>query len=276
MNESNGKRNYLNKSLDKSLSILELFDSENTELRVTEIARKCETNPSSLYPILHTLEKYGYLNRDKDKRYRLGLAFAKKGRLVMDRLSLTTEAKSEIKKLRDKAKRTVHLGFLSETQIVYIDKVESNSGFRMYSSPGKTAPLHATALGKVILAHLPKARLDDLIGKLDLSPHTKHTITSVEELREELTHIRRMGYAVDKEEFEEGVKCIAAPIHRHDGEVDAAVSLTGLAAQMSEEVIEQKAKLVMNYAGNISSKLGYSEEQSKHRSPGNGFSPADY
>lgn len=76
---NNGKRNYLNKSLDRALSILDLFNSENTELSVTDIARKCDTNPSSLYPILHTLEKYGYLSRDKDKLYRLGLAFAQKG-----------------------------------------------------------------------------------------------------------------------------------------------------------------------------------------------------
>ncbi|MFB6214682.1 MAG: IclR family transcriptional regulator, partial [Candidatus Bipolaricaulia bacterium] len=272
MNESDNKRNYLNKSLDKSLSILELFDSENTELSVTEIARKCETNPSSLYPILHTLEKYGYLSRDNDKLYRLGLAFAKKGRLVMDRLSLTSEAKSEIKKLRDKTEKTVHLGFLSENQIVYIDKVESTSGFRMYSSPGKTAPLHATALGKAILAHLSKDRLEKMIGKLTLSSYTKNTITSLEELREELKHIGRMGYAVDEEEFEEGIKCIAAPIHRHNGEVDAAVSLTGLAAQMSEDVIERKADLVKNCASNISSKLGYDGEEASLRGTDSGSS----
>lgn len=257
MSEGKPERDYLNKSLDKSLSILELFDSDNVELSVTDIARKCDTNPSSLYPILHTLEKYGYLSRNEDKLYRLGLTFTKKGRLVMDRLNLTTEAKSEIKKLRDEAERTVHLGYFSKNQIVYIDKVESTSGFRMYSSPGKTAPLHATALGKVVLAHLQKGRSKELLSELEFTSYTKNTLTSEEELRKELECIRKRGYAIDDEEFEEGIKCIAAPIYRHDGKVDAAISLTGLAAQMREEDIEQKARLVKDYARNISSKLGY-------------------
>lgn len=265
MNPPQNKRDYLNKSLDKSLSILELFDSDNPELSVTEIASKFDTNPSSLYPILHTLEKYDYLTRNEDKQYRLGLAFAKKGRLVMDRLDLTSEAKSEIKKLRDKTKRTVHLGYFSENQVVYIDKVESTEGLRMYSSPGKTAPLHATALGKVILAHLPEKQLENLLAEISLTSHTKNTITSPKKLRKTLKTIRSRGYAIDDEEFEVGIRCIAAPIHRHDGRVDAAISLTGLAAKMGEDELEQKASLVKNYARNISLKLGYDRKKTNHK-----------
>ena len=251
------ERNYLNKSLDKSLSILNLFDSQNVKLTVTEIASEFDKNPSSLYPILHTLEKHGYLRRDEDKMYKLGLAFARKGGLVLEQLDLSSEAKSELEKLRDKAQETVHLGYLNDDEIVYVDKVEYTGGMRMYSSPGKTAPLHATALGKAILAHISQAHREDLLSRIELTSQTEKTITSEEGLRQELRRIREQGYAVDDEEFEEGIRCIASPIHRHNGEVDAAVSITGLSAQMKGSDIEEKADLVKHYARKISARLGH-------------------
>ena len=253
----NSNSSYINKSLDKALSILDIFDSENTGLSVTEIAERYETNPSSLYPILHTLEKHGYLKRDGDKLYRLGLAFPKKGRLVLERIDISTEARSDLESLRDEAGKTVHLGYLSENQVVYIDKVESRKGLRMYSSPGKTAPLHSTALGKAILAHLPGTKADEIIEEITLSPKTENTITSPSKLKRSLERIRSRGYALDDEEFEKGIRCVAAPIHRHDGWVEAAVSITGLSAQMDEAAIDDLATMVIDHANSISSRLGY-------------------
>ena len=255
--KKNSSSSYINKSLDKALSILDIFDSTHTRLSVTEIARKYETNPSSLYPILHTLEKHGYLKRDGEKRYSLGLAFPKKGRLVLEQINIANEARSDLESLRDKANKTVHLGYLSENRVVYIDKVESKSGIRMYSSPGKTAPLHATALGKAILAHLPKKTVDDILAEITLSAKTERTITSISKMKQSLETIRSKGYALDDEEFEEGIRCVAAPIHRHDGGVEAAVSITGLTAQMGDKTITELANIVIDHANNISSKLGY-------------------
>jgi len=248
---------YTNKSLDKSLSILDMFDSQKAEWTVTEIAKKIDTNPSSLYPILHTLEKHGYLRRDDDKKYRLGLSLARKGSLVLEQLDLSSEAKVELEKLRDKTGKTVHLGYLNEIEVVYIDKVESTSGIRLYSSPGKTAPLHATALGKAILANVPESRLEKIFSKIELTPQTDKTITFQNELLKEIERVKERGYAIDDEEFEKGVRCIAAPIYRYDGKVDAAVSITGLSAQMKDDKIKDIASQVLQHAKNISSKLGF-------------------
>lgn len=260
--EKNGPNSsYLNKSLDKALSILDIFNSSNAKMSVTEIAEKYDTNPSSLYPILHTLEKHGYLKRDGDKRYSLGLAFPKKGRLVLERLNLPTESRADLERLGEVAQKTVHLGYLSDNQVVYLDKVESKSGIRMYSSPGKTAPLHATALGKAILAHLPEEETENILKSQSLTAKTDNTITSLDQLKQEFSEIKQSGYALDDEEFEEGIKCIAAPIHRHDGRVESAVSLTGLAAQMGDRKVEELATLVIKHARNISSKLGYKMEE---------------
>lgn len=259
--EKNGpSSSYLNKSLDKALSILDIFDSNNSKMSVTEIAEKYDTNPSSLYPILHTLERHGYLKRDGNKRYSLGLTFPKKGRLVLERLNLPTESRADLERLGEEAQKTVHLGYLSDNQVVYLDKVESKTGIRMYSSPGKTAPLHGTALGKAILAHLPKDKTENILESQTLTAKTDNTITSPDQLKQEFEEIKQQGYALDDEEFEEGIKCVAAPIHKHNGQVEAAVSLTGLAAQMGDEDIEDLAMLVVKHAKNISSKLGYGEE----------------
>lgn len=248
------KTDYINKSLDKALTILDLFNSSNTKLSTTEIAREFDVNPSSLYPILHTLIKHGYLKRDEDKLYSLGLAFAKKGRLVLEQLDFAEEARPELKGLKDEAQKTVHLGTMNEDQVVYIDKVESKSGVRMYSSPGKTAPLHATALGKMMLACLPENKIKETLNRLDLESFTGKTITSSGKLRQELKIIKEQGYAVDDEEFEKGMKCVAAPIYKHDGKVEASMSVTGLAAQMD---VKKMSTLVVKYGKKISSKLGY-------------------
>ncbi|MBS3787527.1 MAG: IclR family transcriptional regulator [Candidatus Bipolaricaulota bacterium] len=253
---------YINKSLDKALSILEIFDEDNYKLSVTELAQKYETNPSSLYPILHTLDKHGYLQRDGNKQYSLGLAFAEKSRLVLDRLNLSVEARQELKNLRDKTNKTVHLGYLNEDEVVYIDKVESKSGMRMYSSPGKTAPVHATALGKVILAHLSKQVREKILSKTDLYQKTKNTISSREKLEEELKKINKKGYAVDDGEFEEGIRCVASPIFRYDGKVEAAVSVTGLAVQMKKDDLDDLSLLVRSTAEEISTKLGFKSKKS--------------
>ena len=255
--EGKEKRDYLNKSLDKSLDILNLFDAKNSELSVTEIAEKCDTNPSSLYPILHTLEKHGYLTRDSNKRYKLGLSFVEKGRLVLNRLDITSTAKPELEKLRDKAEKTVHLGYLKEDEVVYLDKVESTSGLRMYSSPGKTAPLHSTALGKALLANMPAEQMENIIDNLALTPKTEKTITDKGKLRAEIKKVKEQGYSLDNEEFEEGIKCIGAPVFDHDGGAEAAISITGLASQMGDDVLERYAILIKRYAANISSKLGF-------------------
>lgn len=130
----------------------------------------------------------------------------------------------------------------------------------MYSSPGKTAPLHATALGKAILAHLPQSHLEELLSVIRLTPQTSKTITSSDDLYKELQEVKEKGYAVDNEEFEEGVRCIAAPIHRHNGETDAAVSITGFAVQMKGKEVDEKASLVKNHAKNISAKLGHGRD----------------
>jgi len=249
--------NYVNKSLDKALSILDLFDSSNYKLTITEIADKFNTNPSSLYSILYTLENHGYLSRDQEKRYSLGMSFPKKGRLVLEQFNLPAKAREELVNLRDEANEAVHLAALNENHLVYIDKVESNRGLKMYSSPGKTAPLHATALGKAMLAHLPEDRLDNILENIALSQETDQSITSKSELKEALSKVRERGYALDDEEFEVGIRCAAGPIHKYDGEVEAAISLTGLAAQIDDEKLNRMGSLVKKYADKISAKLGY-------------------
>ena len=177
---------YINQSLDKSLSILDLFDYNNEKFSVTEIASQFEVNPSSLYPVLHTLEKHGYLKRDGNKKYQLGIVFAQKGRLVLDQLDLSRVARPELEKLRDETQKTVHLGSFIDKKVVYIDKVEAKSALKMYSSPGKTAPLHATALGKIILANLSTKDLNSVLEVIKFTPKTKNTIHSRDEILEEI------------------------------------------------------------------------------------------
>lgn len=260
MHSKSRETEYINKSLDKALTMIELFNSDTEKLSVTAISKKLGVTPGTVYPTLYTLEKHGYLNRDDNKKYSLGLKFLEKGSLILEKMDLRAQAHPELEKLRDETNETVHLGVLSDGEVIYIDKLEPQRTIRMYSSIGKRAPAHTTALGKSILAHLTKDKLDHIVAEKGLPQYTQKTITSIAKLEKELEKIRKRGYTIDDAEHEKEIRCVACPIFKHTGKVVAAASLTIPAFRANREEIEDFAPLVKKYTTRISQKLGYTPE----------------
>lgn len=246
---------YLNKSVDKALSILELFN-ENEELTAQEIVQEMDSSAGSIYPTLHTLQKYGYLRRNDDKQYRLGLRFLAKAELLLERTNLRQQAEPHLKQLRDKTDATIHLGVRAGDEIVYIDKYDPSGPLRMYSAVGKKVPAHATGLGKALIAHLPSDDLFDLVDEKSLQKFTSNTIIDTEKLQKELQQIRNQGYAIDNAEHEQEIRCVAAPIFDHTHQVIAAVSLAVPAAQVNRSELESYIEPVKNTAQRITEKMG--------------------
>jgi DNA-binding IclR family transcriptional regulator len=158
-----------------------------------------------------------------------------------------------------KVQETVHLAVLSGTEIVYVDKVDSPRPLGIMSKIGQRAPLHCTALGKVLLAFQPEDDLKRILPQLKLIALTSNTIISRQRLTEELKAIRRQGYALDYREIEEDVECIGAPIQNHLGGVIAALSISGPQRKIHTRQEKQFVNSVVKAAGFISSKLGYME-----------------
>jgi DNA-binding IclR family transcriptional regulator len=152
---------------------------------------------------------------------------------------------------------TAHLCVLVDHEILYLDKVESPKTIRIASSIGGRNPAYCSAVGKALLAALPETELDSMLRRHKLVAFTRNTIVTPAQFKAVLQQVRVNGYAVDNEEREEGLRCIAAPIRDHSGEIIAAMSVAGPAFRLLSSQDEVVARLVMTIAAELSAKLGY-------------------
>ncbi len=250
--------NYPIKVLEKSFSILEILLRHGSSLHITEISEKLGLYPSTTHRILDTLKHGGYVEQDpQSQKYRLGLKLLELGMAKLQQMDLVKEATPYLKELVKQGNETVHLGVLSEGEVLYLAKEESSQTIRMISYVGKRAPLHCTALGKVLLAYLPEEERKKILAEKGLTRLTEKTITNQEELEQELDKVREQGFALDREENEKDVRCISAPIRNHQGKVIAALSISGPAFRMDKNVQNNLKTALLNATGNISQRLGY-------------------
>lgn len=253
------KSNFI-QSVDRALQILEVFSEKRKELGVTEIANILDIHKSTVFGLLATLENRGYLEQNPESgKYRLGLKLFELGNLVQAGMDLRETAAPIISRLVEEYGETVHLVICEKGEVVYIDKKESDdSAFRILSYVGRRLPMYCTGVGKCLLAYLPEETVNLVLEK-ELVPFTPNTITDPEKLRAELQEIKSKGYAFDFEEIEMGLRCVAAPIKNHKGEVIAAISLSGPSIRMDDKRMQELVVPVKESALEISRKLGYYE-----------------
>ncbi|NLG85735.1 MAG: IclR family transcriptional regulator [Firmicutes bacterium] len=250
-------------SVDRALIILGILQQSEEPLGVTEIGAQMGLHKSSVYRTLNTLARRGYVQQDpRTERYTLGLKLVELGTTVLERLELRELARPYLKRLMEASHEVAHLVILQDGKAVYIEKVEYPGPVKMASRIGARNPLHCTAVGKAMLAFLPEKSVDAIIAK-GLKQRTPSTITDPIKLREELEHVRNCGYACDLEENEPGIRCVAAPIFDHTGQVIAACSVSGLAMTMTESKIDECSKLVRQAGMEISAALGYRSHKEK-------------
>ncbi len=258
------QRQYVNLSLQKSLMILELFEKKDT-LSTKEIADSLKVKPGTIFPILSTLERFGYLDRDKDTRkYQLGLTLARMGTLVLRRLNIRERAQRYLKDLSQKCNENVHLGVLDGNMIMYIDRIEASQSLMVRSFIGKRVPAYCTGLGKAILAYMSEEQLDNYFKQVKLEKLTNNTISNPSILKDELMEIRRNGVAIEDEEYQQGGMCFAAPIRNHRGEVIAAISVSMPKVRYNRECSENIQTYIKQAAIAISQDLGYQDDNNDY------------
>ena len=252
------KPNQLVKSLDKALNILELVAKTNKPLGVTEISKEADINKSTVYRILATLEYRGYISQNShNEKYTTGIKLFELGSQVIGDLDLRETVKPYLENLMDLTGETVHLGILDDGEVIYIEKVESPKTIRMYSKVGKRIYAHSTSLGKVLLAYSGEEKVDEIISEKGLPRQASNTITDPDNFKIHLRKVREQGYAVDDEENEEGIRCIAGPIFDHTGNITAAFSISGPALRITRAKIDEFSSMVKEYSGKMSRALGY-------------------
>ena len=257
---SHPKERYLINSILRASSILKCFSGAKTHFKISELARHLGLDRSTTYRILLSLEQEGLVEKDeKTGTYSLGLAAFEIGNAYLRQMDLIKVSKPMMDDLALKAQETVHLAVLSDTEIVYVDKVDSPRTLGVMSKIGQRGPVYCTALGKTLLAFQPEDEQSKIIQKIRLIPLTPRTITSKQKLVEELGRIRKQGYALDRREIEEEVECIGAPIRNHLGNVIAALSISGPQRKIGTPQEKQFIRDVVKAAALVSSKLGYVE-----------------
>jgi DNA-binding IclR family transcriptional regulator len=245
-------------SVARAVSILECFGDSTDELKLSEIVEGMQLSKSTVYGLVNTLVTKGLLEQNpQTKGYRLGIKLFELGNLVKEKMDLRTDAKPFCVELSQKYNCTVHLAALFESEVIYIDKVDYPGSMIFYSRIGKRAPLYCTGVGKAILAYLPKDTIRKYIKEHKLQSFTNYTITDQEQLIKELTLINKRGYAVDNEEIEFGLRCIAVPIFNYKNVPIAAVSISAPTARLPVENTEKIAGDVRFYGEQISKRFGF-------------------
>lgn len=245
-------------AVDRALNILELVVQRADGLTNSEISRKLSIPKSSASYILRTLELRGYVRRDPTShRYRIGLKAASLAHGMMEFVDLRQAASPVLQQLVERTRLTAHLAILDHGRAVYIDRAENPGFLRINTWVGRDLNVHATAVGKVLMAPKPDAEVREILAKEGMARSTPKTLTSPEGYLAELETVRTQGYAEDNEENNLGVRCVAAPVYGGMGETLAAIGLTGASSQVTDDNVFQLARTVIKAALLVSRQLGY-------------------
>jgi DNA-binding IclR family transcriptional regulator len=251
-----GRRYQIN-SLQRGLSLLNLFAGVESTLNFAQIAGMSGLPSSTLHRFLVNLQSAGYLSCDEGGNYRLGVSCVFLGQAAIGSLDARMMSRPYLVELNRRTRETIHLTVRDGMSAVYVEKIDSPEQLRIHSRIGALVPLHCTAVGKVLLAFLPEAERAAILERLDLKRCTVNTVGSLQELQAELQRVRKNGYALDLEEHEPHIRCVAAPIWDHAGAIHASLSVTGPAVRMTIARLRELAPLIQEAGIEISKQLGF-------------------
>lgn len=252
------KKQYSVPALEKGMAILEMLASSKDPLGVTEIFEQNGLPKSSIFTILNVLENLGYVMKTEEGKYHLTLKLYNVGLERLTKLDIRQAARPEMEWIAANMKFTVHLAILENDKALYIDKI-NGPGFVQFSTHiGQTQMLHNSAVGKMLAAYLKEEQLVQAIEKHGMPKTTEHTMTSFEAFKQFLKSVREKGYAIEDEEGEVGIRCIAVPIIDHKGNSIASLGITALRNELPSISFDDLGKLLQEKARNISVKMGNS------------------
>lgn len=236
------------RTLERGLRVLEAL-AEAGEAGLAPLAWRTGLSKSTLYRLLQALARRGFVE-EAGGVYRVGPRAFAVGQ-AYPRKSLLEAVRPEMEALAQETGESVNLAVMAGLEALYLDQVEGKRLVRLFTAPGSRAPLHATGVGKVLLAFggVPEG--------LALTPYTPYTLTSREALERELAGVRERGYALDNEERELGVRCVAAPLFGPGGKAVGAISLSAPASRLSPEEARRLAPRVVEAAWKASLRLGF-------------------
>jgi IclR family transcriptional regulator, pca regulon regulatory protein len=225
-----GDDRYLVGGLMRGLDVLRCFDRDHPTLSLGEIARRLGWRRTEPFRFLHTLESLGYLRRDPvTKRYELTPKVLEIGFSALANLQLPELAQPYLERLRDQTSGSAHVGILDGKDVVYVGRAPARSILSSTIHIGSRLPAHATAIGKTLLAAKSDRWIRAWLAANDLTRYTVHTLAETRAFLDEIGQIRRRGFAVSNQEFEFGIRSVAAPIRNGNSETIAAINVSASA-----------------------------------------------
>jgi DNA-binding IclR family transcriptional regulator len=248
----------MSRSVLKALETLETLAQAENGLSLSELARQTGYPISTAHRLLNTLAQNDYVEQDpQTRRYYLGTKILTLQAQGIRHRQLAQYAFPRLTQLKQQINGTVNLGVLNGKDVVYLETFVPDSGLGFYSPPGTRMPAGCTAIGKVLLAYLSAEKRGKMLSVLELDRRTPHSVSSLAALQTQLAEIVERGYAADDQEYAVGVRCVAAPVYDHHGEVIAGVSVTLPAEQLPLGQIDSTAALAVKACQDLSRALGY-------------------
>ena len=244
-------------AVERALGILEAVAQRSAGMTNADLSRRLEIPKSSASYILRALEKNGYVRRDVEGRYRLGMKVLNLSRHALTGLDVRDVALPVMRDLMGRSQLTVHLAILDGDEAVYIEKVDSPGFIKMDTWVGKRMEIHTTGVGKSLVAYEPEEKVHRIVQKRGLRKVTPKSITTVPRFMKELEHVRQVGFGIDDEENSLGVRCLGAPIFNEDDRVEAAIGVSATLSQIPREAVPRYAEMIKEAARKISGQLGW-------------------
>ena len=251
------KRKYNITALQRGLQLLQLFKQSERGLTAMQVGKLSGLPVSTVHRFLVNLESAGFLKCAVNGVYHLGLECFAVGQAALTQLDIRRLSLPYLLDLNQQTRETIHLTIRHGLAAVYVEKIDSPEPLRIHSRIGASVPLHCTAVGKVMLSYMSEMEREEVLRQIELKRVTANTIGSLQELRTELLRVRKHGHACDMEENELHIRCIAAPIWDHKGEVHSSLSVTVPVVRMPVARLRQLAPLIQEAGLQISRELGY-------------------
>jgi len=247
-------------AVDRALTVLEKLLASEDELTLTALAKVTNIPLATCASIVYTLERRGYASRrvvGRSHFWRPTLRLYGLASQLVRKIDLSSVAQPELRALADELGMPVHIGVLEGGSVVYVAKAATPGFIQFDTYPGKVSPFNLTALGRAIAAHLPPEQLDALMSQLVPGRGPKARAMNAKSFRALLQTVRSCGYAIEEEEEQADISCVAAPFFDAEGRVAGAVGVTGFARDLAGVKREAAIKGVVRLGAEISHRLGY-------------------
>jgi IclR family pca regulon transcriptional regulator len=245
------KKSEAIESLERELAVLEVFSAQNPSLTLSEVARLTGASRPTARRILLTLKALGYVRLD-DRRFSLTPKVLNFGWSYFDSLALEEAVQPILNDLVGQIDESCSIASLSLPDIVYFARAHTRRIMTVSGRVGARMPAHATAIGHVLMAHLPEPELEAYLETEALQSYTERTITNPEKLRERLREVRAQGWALVDQQLETGLRAIAAPIAGPGGAVVAGLSISSNSARTTLADLRGHLPVVMRTAEALS------------------------